>query len=180
MNTLDAIKARKSVRCYNRNTVEAEKIMQLLKAANSAPNVIALNISVVENKDILESLNQETLNAMKKSGNDFLVKRASLEDYQPLYGAPVMFLFSASKEALFAEASASCAATSLTIAATELDLGSCYIITPRLGIKAKLELRNQIGIPEGFALICAVLVGYSDGNAFESARKTSNIINYRK
>lgn len=180
MNTLESIKARKSQRSYEQKLVEEEKIEQLIFAANSAPKAGILHLSVVENYNILKALNDETLIAMKNSGNDLLVSRASLEGYQPLYGAPVLILFSGKEGALYIDANASCAATNVTIAATELGLGSCYVISPLLGIRANPELGKKIGIPEGFIPICGVLIGYASGNAFESPRSIANTINYCK
>ncbi len=180
MNTLEAIRARKSVRSYKQSPVEAEKIEQLITAANNAPTTGTLHISVVENKNILKSLNDTVLSAMKNSGNDFLVGRASLEGYQPLYGAPVLLLFSAPEGAPYTEAAASCAAANITVAATELGLGSCYVISPLLGIKANPEFGKQIGIPEGFVPVCGVLAGYSGGDAFGTSRSTACSINYCK
>lgn len=179
MNTLEAIGARKSTRSYHQKPVEAEKIEKLIIAANNAPKSGALHISVVENQDVLKTLNDSALTSMKNSGDDFMVSRASLDGYQPLYGAPVLFLFSTPKESPFySEACASCAATSLTIAATELELGSCYVIAPLLGIGAAPELGKQIGIPEGFVPICGVIVGYANGNAFASPKSQTNNVNY--
>lgn len=179
MNTLEAIKARKSQRSYAQNPVEEEKIQQLISAANNAPKAGILHLSVIENQNILKALNDQTLIALKNSGNDFLVSTASLEGYQPLYGAPVLLLFSAKKGEPYSDANASCAAANATIAATELGLGSCYVVSPLFGIKANPELGEKIGIPEGFKPICGVLIGYASGNAFESPKPT-NTINYCK
>lgn len=178
MNTLEAIGARKSTRSYHQKPVESDKIEQLIAAANNAPKAGVFHISVVENQDILKSVNDLALTAMKNSGNDFMVSRASLDGYQPLYGAPVLFLFSTPQGAPYGEANASCAATSLTIAATELELGSCYVVAPLLGIGAAPELGKQIGIPAGFAPVCGVIVGYSNGNAFGTPKAKTDNVNY--
>ena len=178
MNTLEAIGARKSTRSYHQKPVEADKIEQLIAAANNAPKAGAFHISVVENQDILKSVNDLALTAMKNSGNDFMVSRASLDGYQPLYGAPVLFLFSTPEGAPYSEANASCAATSLTIAATELELGSCYVVAPLLGIGAAPELGKQIGIPEGFVPVCGVIAGYANGNAFGTPKTKADNVNY--
>ncbi len=180
MNALEAIKARKSIRKYKQNPVEADKIEQLSAAANNAPKAGTFHISVVENKDVLNLLNDAALTAMKNSGNDFLISRASLEGYQPLYGAPVLFIISAPKGAPYNQNNASCAAANMTIAATALGLGSCYVITPVLGLQAKPELVGKISIPEGLEPVCCVLAGYSDGNAFETPKSAVNNVNYCK
>ncbi|GBF34709.1 nitroreductase [Desulfocucumis palustris] len=180
MNALEAIKARKSTRRYKPNAVEAEKIEQLISAANNAPKAGTFHISVVENQAVLKSLNDAALTSMKNSGNDFLMSRAALDGYQPLYGAPVLFLLSAPEGAPYNQANVSCAAANMTVAATALGLGSCYVIAPLLGLQAKPELVGKIGIPQGFVPVCGVLTGYSDGNAFETAKSTGNNVNYCK
>lgn len=178
MNTLEAIGARKSTRRYHQKPVEADKIEQLVVAANNAPRAGELHISVVENQDVLKSVNDLALTIMKNSGNDFAVKRASLDGYQPLYGAPVLFLFSTPEGVPYSKAGASCAAANVTIAAAELELGSCYVVAPLMAIGAAPELGKQIGIPEGFVPICGVIVGYANGNAFGTPKSQTNNVNY--
>ncbi|PWJ46413.1 nitroreductase family protein [Faecalicatena contorta] len=178
MNTLEAIGARKSTRSYQQKPVEEDKIEQLLIAANNAPKAGVLHISVVENQEVLKCINDLALKGMKNSGNDFMVSRASLDGYQPLYSAPVLFVFSMPEGAPYREATASCAATSLIIAATELELGSCYVVTPLLGIGSSPKLRKEIGIPEDFTPVCCAIVGYADGNAFEAPKSQSKNVNY--
>jgi nitroreductase len=178
MSTLEVIKTRKSTRSYFQKPVEAEKVEQLITAANNAPRAGVLHITVIENQEILKSINDAALFAMKNSGNDFLVSRASLDGYQPLYGAPVLILFSAPESAPYNDANAACAATSAIIVATELELGSCYVVAPLLGIGAKPDLAKQIGIPEGFIPLCGALVGYANGNAFVTHRTKADNVNY--
>lgn len=180
MDTLEAIKLRKSTRSYQQKPVEADKIEQLLAAANNAPKAGTLHISVVENTDVLKELNDATLIGMKNSGVEFLMSRAALEGYQPLYGSPVLFLLTAPKDAPYNTASASCAATNITIAATALELGSCYVISPLLGLNGNSELSGKIGIPEGFSPICGVLVGYNAGEAFSTSKSIAYSVNYCK
>lgn len=178
MNTLEAIKARKSTRRYKHSPVEQEKLEQLVTAAHNAPSACTFHLSVVENREVLKTLNDAALAAMKASGNDFLISRASIEGYQPLYGAPALLLFSTPKGAAYSEATASCAAANVTVAATELGLGSCYVIAPLLGLGTVPALSGPIGIPEGFAPVCGVLVGYADGNAFGVPKGSEEHVNY--
>ncbi len=178
MNTLEAIKARKSARSYKECPVEREKLKQLVTAAHNAPSACPLHLSVVENREVLKTLNDAALAAMKASGNEFLVSRASLEGYQPLYGAPALLLISAPKGAAHIEATASCAAANVTVAAAELGLGSCYVIAPLLGLGAVPALSGRIGIPEGYAPVCGVLLGYADGDAFSVPKGSEEHVNY--
>ncbi|WP_368491059.1 hypothetical protein [Clostridium sp. BJN0013] len=89
-------------------------------------------------------------------------------------------LISAPESAPYNEANVSCAAANITIAATELAFGSCYVISPLPGLDVEVELDKKIGVSEGFALICGVLIGYSDGDAFSVKKSSTNNVNYCK
>lgn len=178
MDTLKAIELRKSVRTYLPKPVEAEKIEQLLRAGNSAPKVGFFHISVIENPEVLKEINEQALVQYKNSGDKLLMGPAAVEGYQPLYGAPVFFLFSAPFANPSNEATTSCAVTSITIAATALGLGSCYIHSALLGIKGNPKLIEKIGIPFGLTPICGVVVGYSAEEPLPSPQSAEENVNY--
>jgi nitroreductase len=68
----------------------------------------------------------------------------------------------------------------MIIAATALGLGSCYLITPILAFKADKGLAARAGIPEGYEIMCAVVVGYKAGEKFAVERVKENTVNYVK
>ncbi|AFL99716.1 MULTISPECIES: nitroreductase family protein [Desulfitobacterium] len=178
MDTIKAIGLRKSVRSYLPKSVEAEIINQLVRAGNSAPKVGFFHTSVIENPEVLKEINEEALVQYKNSGDKLLMGRAALEGYQPLYGAPVFFLFSAPFANPLKEATTSCAVTCITIAATSLGLGSCYIHSALQGIKGNSQLMGKIGIPFGLTPICGVVVGYSAEDSLPPYRSTEENVNY--
>ncbi|MDL2286925.1 nitroreductase family protein, partial [Desulfococcaceae bacterium OttesenSCG-928-F15] len=171
MDTLQALEIRKSVREYQAKAVEAEKLESILKAANNAPKAGAFQVSVVLNPDLLKEINDKALLCMKKSGNAFLMERAAQPGYEPMYGAPVLLVFSAPPENPYSLANVSNAATSGIIAATALGLGSCYIITPTLALNEEPALCAKIGIPQGFRPMCCMLAGYAGGDKFASPKE---------
>lgn len=178
MDTLLAIKTRKSIRNYKSQAVEADKIETILKAANNAPKAGDFHISVILNADILGEINDKALEAMKNSGNDFLMSRAAIPGYQPLYGAPMLILFSASPENPYGMANVSNAATTASIAATALNLGSCYVVTPTLALNADSSLADKTGLPAGFKVMCGLLLGYAGEEKFATPKEEANNINY--
>jgi len=181
MDAIQAIMSRKSVRSYSVKPVEQEKIDILVKAANNAPKTGDLHITVVENHDLLSDINYKTLIAMKNSGNDFLVGRANLPGYQPLYGAPLLLLFSVKDSNPFGlAATASCAAENAAIAATALGLGSCYVVSPISTICNDKAIRDRLEIPEGFTPACGLIAGYQDGDKFSQPKKDGISVNYCK
>jgi len=178
MDALKAIELRKSVRTYLPRPVEASILTQLVRAGNSAPRVGIIHTSVIENPEILREINEEAIIQYKNSGDKLLMGRAAQEGYQPLYGAPAFFLFSAPPATPLKEASAACAATCVAIAATALGLGSCYIHSALLGIKGNDRLMEKIGIPFGLIPICGVVVGYSAEDPLPPNRSLEDNVNY--
>jgi nitroreductase len=177
METLKALALRKSVRSYKNQPVEQQKLDGILKAGNHAPNAGPFLITVIQNPDYLREINDAALTGMKNSGNEFLMQRAALPGYQPLYGAPYLILLSAPAEG-YGMANTSCAATNMTIAAADLGLGSCYVITPTLALDGKNTLSRKLNLPEGFVPMCGVLLGYAGDEGFPAERPAADNITY--
>lgn len=180
MDALKALEIRKSVREYQAKPVETEKLEAILKAANNAPKAGEFQISAVLNPDLLKEINDKALLCMKNSGNAFLMERAALPGYEPMYEAPLLLVFSAPPENPYSVANVSNAATSGIIAATALGLGSCYIVTPTLALNEDPALMKKIGVPEGFKPMCCMIAGYAGGDRFASPKQEMNNINYCK
>lgn len=182
MNLLKAIELRKSVRVYATKSVEEEKVEAIVKAGNLAPIFGQIHITVIENSNLLKEINDMTLNMMKNSGNDFLVKRASIEGYNPLYGAPVMIVLSApngNDSNGFNMANVSCSAENVLIEATDLELGSCFVMGAMMAF-SNSNLLKKVGIPENYVPLCGVLIGYSGGVGFANEREKKDNVNYCK
>lgn len=178
MDALQAIFTRKSVRDYKPRKPEADTIEAVLKAANSAPNAGPFHLSVVQDPQTLQAINDKALTCMKNSGNAFLMERAALPDYQPLYGAPVLIVISAPESNPYSMANVSNAATCAVIAATALGLGSCYVVTPTLALNTEPSLAVKIGVPREFKPMCCVLLGYAGEDKFTTPRRELQNINY--
>jgi len=95
MDVSEAIAKRKSVRAYENKPIPADVLKRIVEAGQWAPNAGPFQISVIQNAGLWQKINDRALDAMVHSGNEFAQRRASLPGYQPLYGAPVLILFSA-------------------------------------------------------------------------------------
>jgi FMN reductase [NAD(P)H] len=182
MNTTEAITKRKSVRAYTDKPVPADDLAKIIEAGRWAPNAGPFQISVVSNAGLRQKVNDRTREAMVHSGNEFLQQRAALPGYQPIYGAPVLILLSGPADAPYSAVNAALAAENMLLEATGLGLGSCYIITPTLALNAESgrDLVRDAGVPDGYAVQCAVLVGYAAAeNKFTAAeRAKKGTVNY--
>jgi len=181
MNISEAIAKRKSVRAYLDKPIVSDDLAKIVEAGRWAPNAGPFQISVVRNAGLRQRINDRTLDAMVHSGNEFLQQRASLPGYQPVYGAPVLILLSGPADAPHSARNTALAAENMLLEATGLGLGSCYLFSPTLALNGgNRDLAQEAGIPDGYAVQCAVIVGYAAAeNKFTVGERTrKGSVNY--
>jgi FMN reductase [NAD(P)H] len=164
MNVDEAVMKRRSVRSYQDKEVSTDDVATVIKAGQWAPNAGAYTMSVVRNKDLMGKINEKTLEAMRASGNDFLMERAALPGYMPLYGGPVVVLLSGPTDMPITQLNCAVAVENMLLQATELGLGSCFLRSPAYALNRpeNAALARQAGIPEGSQMECGLVFGYTD------------------
>jgi FMN reductase [NAD(P)H] len=175
MNISEAIAKRKSVRAYLDKPVFADDLEKIVEAGRWAPNAGPFQISVIRNAGLRQKINDRTLDAMVHSSNEFLQQRASLPGYQPIYSAPVLILLSGPADAPHSMRNTALAAENMLLEATGLGLGSCYLVSPTMALNGEnnRDLAQEAGIPDGYTLRCAVIVGYAAAeNKFTVGERT--------
>jgi FMN reductase [NAD(P)H] len=163
MNISEAIAKRKSVRAYLNKPVPPDNLEKIVEAGRWAPNAGPFHISVIRKEALRQKINDRTLDAMLHSGIEFLQQRAALPGYQPLYGAPALILLSAPRDSPYGAVNTALAAENMLLEATELGMGSCYLVSPTLALNgdSNKDLSSEAGIPEGNEIKCAVIVGHA-------------------
>lgn len=161
METIKAIELRKSIRSYQEKEIDKATLETLASCANKAPSSGEIHVTVITNKEILETIDAETLDFMKNSGTEFLMKRASIEGYHPIYGAPALILLS-SPDPDRGMPGVAAAATTVILAATDMGLGSCYVASPTRTVNTSEKVLPMLSLPEGYSVLAGVLLGYTD------------------
>lgn len=148
MNTLEAIRTRRSTRKFEERKVGRELLDQIIEAGRFAPsggNSQTTHFIVVQNKEILNRLEEKVKNAF-----------ASMEE------TPVLIIAANQKDYGNNIADCACALENMMIAANELDLGSCWINQLRwLNEESTiLEEMHLLGMQESERVYGALAVGY--------------------
>lgn len=157
MEFLDVIDKRHSVRKFADRPVEREILDALISVAQKAPssrNCKSSAFMVVEDRDTLAAISE-----MRDSGSAF-VKDAP---------AAIVVMGDETKTDLWVD-NCAISATFLQLAATAMDLGSCWVHVngrPRSKSDASLGdaetyLRVLLGIKDGMRVLCVVAVGYPE------------------
>ena len=169
MSTFEIIKTRKSVRTDQNKLVETDKIKMIVDAGNMAaenPMEGEVYFNVITNAEVLKGIVNGAKAAMANSGMEMLVKLSSNPSYDPIYGAPVPVVISATRTdvpniAAMARANAACAGENMLLAATELGLGSCYLESPVLAFNIP-EVAQAARLPENTQPQAMIVFGYTD------------------
>ena len=164
MNVSDAVMKRRSIRSYKDMPVSKDDLAQILKAGQWAPNAGEYSLSVIRNKDLIARINEKTLEVMRNSGNEFLMGRAALPGYLPLYGAPLVIFLSGPPEIAHTQANCAVSVENMLLQATELGLGSVFLRSASyaLNMPGNEAMAAEAGIPAGYKMECGMAIGYTD------------------
>ncbi len=195
MNTLEAIKTRRSTRKFKAQPVELEKLQTIVDAGRFGPtggNAQSNHFFVISDAVVIAKLKELVQTAFAKMElRDDLYKSlknsimlSQKGNYSFSYNAPVLIVVANKKDYGNNMADVACAVENMMLAANELDLGSCYINQlkwlnedPTL-----LEYLRGFGLREDERVYASVALGYADTesglpNRTESPR-TGNLVEY--
>ena len=152
---MHTIFSRRSIRSYTGEMPTDEELGLILKAVYASPvgmgRYDSLHVTVVKNSAYLARLEAAAGVQLGK------------EDYHPLYGAPVLLIFSSVFPGILTDNSSysNCAILSqnAALAATALGLGACHIWGAIRALNKEPDLLAELNLPEGFLPCCAIALG---------------------
>lgn len=166
--TINTILSRRSCRGYKPEQLKQDEIDVIIECglhAPSAKNTQAWHFTVVQNKELIDWMNTETVKLLPQQTKDRMTSRNGGNDNLSLfYKAPTLVLVSGDTRDRYMQMNCSFAAENMCVAAQSLNIGSCII-----GLAALLfdtpkadEYIKELGIPEGYKPLYAVVFGYKD------------------
>ena len=164
MDFYEVLGKRVSTRKFSDEKVSDKDIEKLIDAANKAPIGMGTydecRLTVIRDKSLIEEISKEYMEKMDKKSD-------------PLFDASLVIVFSSSKENDLRFQDAGCVLENISLAATSLNLGSCYIrgLVNNLGKEAKYI--DKLKLDEGYYPVSGIIVGHSED---ELKGKDHNII----
>lgn len=171
-NTLDTIKTRRSIRKYKSDAIPEEILNKIIEAGSYAPSgmgrqpVIILAVTNKELRDRLSKLNADVMH----STND------------PFYGAPVVLVVLAAKNAPTHVYDGSLVMENLMLAAHDLGIGSCWIHRAKEVFEKEegKEILKSLGIEGDYEGIGNCILGYADGEEPQAKPRKDNFVYWVK
>lgn len=182
--TIEIIKERRSVRNFKEEQISEADLQTILEAgmfAPSANNRQSWHFTVVQDRKLLRELNAETKIVLSRSEDPFLRRVGNNEDMDIFNGAPTVIIVSGDADDDSSVVNCAAASENMMIAAQSLSISSCYIISVSYlfdGEEAEY-FAGKIGIPAGYKLYNAILLGYYAGDTMPAAApRKEDVVNY--
>ena len=182
---LKYIEARRSIRVYKTEQIKEEELQAILRAGMYAPSAMnqqSWHFTIIQNKGVVDKINQTCKELLRKSSDKNLQQRAGNESYHVFYNAPTVIIVSGDEKAIMPHTDCAAATENMLIASESLGIGSCWI-----GIAAFLfntqegdVLKKELGIPEGFKPLYIAAFGYKGIESPMAAPRRENTVNYIK
>lgn len=182
--TLQVIQNRRSIRKYKAEPIQDAELHEIMRAAIYAPsarNSQDWHFSVVCDVTLLRKIKETMKENMLNSGVDFLAKRAAEAGFVAFFDAPALIVISADENERFAAIDCGAAAENIALAAEALNIGTCLMTSSELLFAKDTDgkLKKALGIPEGYRHVCALTLGYKDGEQPVAAPRKENLVSYR-
>ncbi|MEG0767363.1 MAG: nitroreductase family protein [Clostridia bacterium] len=160
MDTLQALRTRRSTRVYTDAPVARATLETILDCARYAPSAMngqRWQFTVVTQPEHLQAIALQVRNAVRMQG------REVPEDYCCFYHAPVLILVSLPRDYAFVREDGACALENIFLAAHSLGLGSCWInqLGARCDQSTLRALLTTLGVPEAHVLCGCAAIGHA-------------------
>ncbi len=175
--------SRRSIRRYKEQQVEEEALRTIMEAAIHAPSAMNAQrwyFAVVQNKGLLDRMVQIIKENVLSSGPEMMKQRVSDPQYHTFYHAPTVVMIFADEKHRFAQIDCGLAAENIALVAESLGIGSCVMTSPALAFTSGKgdELKRELGVPEGYNFVCAVALGYMDGEKPPAPPRNRDAVRY--
>ena len=180
-DVFETINSRRSVRSYKEEQLKDDEIKKILDAGIMAPTARGEQpwyFTVVQNKELLEEINDVAVENMLASGDEFLEAIAK-SGRNILHNAPTIIVVSGKSDGDYSQTDCSAAIENMLLAAEGLDIGSCWIGLIKAYFQSP-ESKEKLEIPEGYTPIYGVTLGYKNEEVSGNPNRNKDVINWIK
>lgn len=157
--TLNTIMKRTSCRAYQQECIRDDELMMILEAGIQAPSGMNQQLCeafAITNKDLIDELAKAVKDVFNERGD----KKDDL--YHCAYHAPVLVIVSGPEYDSRRIEDGSCMLENMFLAATSLEIGSCWInqLKNTQNIDKVRNILTRIGLPTNHQVVGCAALGY--------------------
>ena len=180
---IENIRARRSIRFYEKTAVPAEAIETILECGMLSPTALGLqswHFTVVRDRALLDEISEANRQLMLQSGDPAEIEKANEPGFDNFRHAPMAIIISGDTKSKWYVADCANAATTMALTAESLGLSTCYIASFRRVLAAPqgAELLARLGLPENYDPLFALSIGYKAEEPHPRKPRKENTVNY--
>ncbi|MZP30014.1 hypothetical protein GTO91_09885 [Heliobacterium undosum] len=182
-SALSVIKHRRSTRSFKEDPIQEEALGAIIEAgmyAPSAANQQPWHFTVVQNKQIMNKINQDAKAFFAKSEHPHFKRFATSPDFHVFHNAPCAVFISGDTRAMLPHVDCAAATQNMLLAAESLGVGSCWtqsVIHLFEGETGERWIR-QMEIPEHYRPLYAIVLGYKMKENQTAPERKANPVYY--
>lgn len=182
---IQTILNRRSVRVYSDEQIKQKDLNLILEAglfSPSACNMQPWHFTVVQNKELMNTLNIESKKEFSTSDNEMFRKMAENEKFNIFYNAPTIIVVSGGKSSLEPLTDCAAATENMILAAESLGIGTCWIglVSFLFRSKRAQEYAKMLKLPEDYEPYYAITLGYKKIANSKPQPRREGTVNYIK
>ena len=163
---INAVNARRSIRFYESKRVSDEDVETILNCAKIAPSALgrqSWHFTVLRDRALMDEISAANKELALASGIPAEIEKANEPNYDNFRGSQTAILIAVEDAAPYGIADCANTAMIMTLVATSLGLGSCYIASYSKALKTPdgAALLARLNLPEGYTPLFAVCLGYT-------------------
>ncbi|MFO8016969.1 MAG: nitroreductase family protein [Candidatus Woesearchaeota archaeon] len=174
--TIETIKARRSVRSFNDKPIPDGIIDELIECGRYAPSAMnqqPWRFMVIKDRDMIRQMSESIADEAKEK-NPRIAERAGTMEDPIFYNAPLLIMVLRPKDDEWAKFDCSAAAQNMMLAARSLGIGSCAIGMAKL-LEGK-DVMEKLDMPDGYEQHMTIAFGYTDEWPEAPERKKDNVL----
>ncbi len=166
---LNTIISRRSIRKFKPEQIKNEELQTILEAGKYAPsakNQQPWHFTVIQNKEMLNKINEACKDVLIKTHNERfeqLSKEVDAKNISVMHNTPTLIIVSGDRNATAPQIDCALAIQNMSLAAESLGIGSCWIYAIYhlySDTQGKDFLINKGIIPEGYVFTGSCAFGY--------------------
>lgn len=183
--TIKTLLSRRSTRMYKQEQLKDEELNTILKTGMFAPSAMnqqSWYFTVIQNKELLNKINEVCKSIFLKSGNRTFEERAKSKSFNVFYNAPTLIIVSGYEKAIAPQIDCAVALENMFLAAESMNIASCWIhaITSFSDTEEGSALLKELNIPEGYSVFGSGAFGYKASGTDNIAPRRENVVNIIK
>lgn len=165
--TIETILSRRSIRVYKPEQIKKEELDQIITCAINAPSALnkqSWEIRVIQNPELIKSMNDGFVAFSKGKEMKGSASKAQEPGFSVFHGAPTVIIVAYDTANKFSQVDCGLLGQNVLLSAEALDIGTCVIggVTDFLATPEGKKLVTQLNLSAGYEPLYAIAVGYKN------------------